>query len=75
MDKEQAKAMLSKAIDNIPDCAQVTECVVCHAPGASDASIVIQVQMFSNLIEDDPTRDKFHEIAHNSFGTDMLLAI
>lgn len=73
MDNDQVKALLDTAIDNIPGCAEITECVVCHSEGAPDASIVIQIQMLGSRLEDDSAIMAFQDAGQSSFGTDMTL--
>ena len=71
MSRDQVKAMLCAAIDNIPECANVMECVVCHTDGAPDASIVVHIQMLECALESENAYAAFHDSAQAGFGTGM----
>lgn len=70
MDKEKVKEMLSQAIDNIPDCAEITDCYTEHSYGSKSAYIYIAVEIKESAINDENISE-FHNIAHRAFGTNM----
>lgn len=71
MRKDQVKAMLCAAIDNIPECANVVDCVVCHTDGTPDASIVVQINMLESALDSESAYAAFHDSAKTAFGTGM----
>lgn len=68
MTKEEAKELICKAIDNIPDYAIIEDCYTVHKYGSSEAIICIEIGL------NDKTEENiadFHCIAHNAFSTGM----
>lgn len=68
MDKEEVKKMLCKAIDNIPQCAEIKDCYTEHNYGEGKAYIKILVEVKDKSESSVLT---FHNIAHEAFNTDM----
>ena len=68
MDKEKVKDLICKAIDNIPDCAEIIDCYTEHSFGDTEAYIKVFIKVKE---ENDENIIKFHNVAHNAFGTDM----
>lgn len=68
MEKEKVKDILCKAIDNIPEYAEIKDCYIEHSYGDNQAYMKVIIRVKDNT-EDNII--KFHDIAHNSFNTDM----
>lgn len=68
MDKEEIKKLVCKAIDNIPECAEIKDCYTEHSYGDTEAYIKISVEVKNKTKEN---IIKFHNVAHNAFDTDM----
>ncbi len=68
MDKERVKKMINQAVDNIPNCAEIADCYTEHSFGATEAYIKLFIKVKE---ETDENIIEFHNIAHDSFGTDM----
>ena len=68
MDKDKVKELICKAIDNIPDCAEIKDCYTEHSFGDSEAWIKIHVAVKE---ETDENIIEFHNVAHDAFDTDM----
>lgn len=68
MDKERVKDLICKAIDNIPEYAEIVDCYTEHSFGDTEAYIKVSIKVKE---ETDENVLKFHNIAHDSFGTDM----
>lgn len=60
--------MICKAIDNIPECAEIIDCYTEHSNGDCQAFIKIVVKVKGTAEEN---ISEFHDIAHNAFNTDM----
>ncbi|MBD8524048.1 hypothetical protein [Lysinibacillus fusiformis] len=68
MDKEKVKVMICKAIDNIPNCADIVDCYTEHSFGDSQAFIKVVVKV-NEATEENLTQ--FHNIAHKAFDSNM----
>lgn len=68
MDKEKVKRLVCEAIDNIPDCAEITECWSEHNLYSPTASIHINIMAKDRSKK---TLIEFNDAARNSFGTNM----
>lgn len=68
MDKESVKDLICKAIDNIPNCAEIVDCYTQHGFGDKEAYINVHIKVRE---ETDENIIEFHNIAHDAFGTDM----
>lgn len=68
MDKQKVKDMICKAIDNIPECANITDCYVEHGFASSEAYIKVVIEAIDKT---ENSLSKFHRVAHNSFDTNM----
>ncbi|MFG3435065.1 hypothetical protein [Lysinibacillus fusiformis] len=68
MDKEKVKEMVCKAIDNIPDCADIVDCYTEHSFGDSQAFIKVVVEVKE---ETEENITQFHNIAHEAFDSSM----
>ena len=68
LDKEKVKEMICKAIDNIPDCAGITDCYTEHSFMSPNAYIKIEVKAKD---ETDKNIVEFHNHAHDAFGAEM----
>lgn len=68
IDAETTKTLICNAIDNIPDCAGITDCYTEHSFGDTEAWIKIHIAVKENT---DDNRLIFHEVAHDAFNTDM----
>ena len=68
LDKKKVKKLICKAIDNIPDCAEIVDCYTEHSFMDTDAYIMVHVKVKE---ETDENVVEFHDIAHDAFGTDM----
>lgn len=68
MDKEKIKELICKAIDNIPNCAEIVDCYTQHSFCDTEAYIKVLVKVKE---ETDENIIEFHNIAHDAFGTDM----
>lgn len=68
MDKEKVKDLICKAIDNIPDCAEIVDCYTEYSYFSAEAYIKVAIKVKE---ETDGNISEFHDIAHDAFGTDM----
>lgn len=68
MNKQDVKELICKAIDNVPDCAEIYDVYTEHCFGNSEAFIKVHIKLKDER-EDDII--DFHNIAHKSFNTDM----
>lgn len=68
MDRDGVKKKVCQAIDNIPDCAGITDCYTEHSYCSGEAVIKIYIEVKEeteeNIVE-------FHNVAHDAFNTDM----
>lgn len=67
-DKETVKKLVCAAIDNVPDCAEITDCYTEHSYADFKAYITICVEVKEQTEEN---QIAFHDSAHNAFDTDM----
>ena len=70
MDKEKVKVMICKAIDNIPNCADIVDCYTEHSFGDSQAFIKVVVKVKE---ETEENLTQFHSITHKAFDSGMDL--
>ncbi|WP_026884285.1 hypothetical protein [Clostridium akagii] len=68
VDKEQVKKMICKAVDNIPECAEIIDCYTEHSSG--DCKAFIKVVIKVKDITDENTLE-LQNTAHDAFNTDM----
>lgn len=68
MQKEKIKDILCKAIDNIPDYAEVKDFYTEHSYGDNKAYIKVVVELKDT---ENDNIEVFNDIAHNSFNTEM----
>jgi hypothetical protein len=70
MNKDYVKNIICQAINHIPKYAEISDCYVEHSYGSSEAYIKIRIETKN---KDNKTICKFHDLAHNSFDTEMDL--
>jgi hypothetical protein len=68
MDKVKVKDMICKAVDNLPDCADIVDCYVEHSLGDSQAFIKIVIKVKE---ETEESISEFNEAAHKAFSSNM----
>lgn len=65
MEKSKALKTMQQAISNIPEGAKIADIYTEHSYGDCKARIIICIEA------DDCPLNKFHDVAHNAFNTDM----
>ena len=70
MNKEDVKKMICTAIDNIPDCAEITIACVDHGYASFEAEIRVFVKVKERTREN---QLKFHNTAHDAFESGLEL--
>ncbi|MHC1722504.1 MAG: hypothetical protein AB9836_04780 [Aminipila sp.] len=68
MNKDKVKEMICKAIDNLPECAEITDCYTEHGYGDCKAFLKVKIEVKDQTEEN---QIEFHTIAHNAFNTGM----
>lgn len=70
MDKEQIKSKLCELIDNIPEAVEITDLYLEHGYYAKEAILKLVIKPKEETMENIKS---FHNVAHNSFNTDIDL--